>query len=273
MTNLPLKKIKIPKIKLRGSQEGTLEFQCLQDSIEDHGMRVPLEVRKVKRSYELVDGMQRYTAAKNLLMEEVPVIIVELEDSEVIFEQIRCNEHRIATRPSEIREALLHILRQDTGLTVPELAGKLNQPTLWLKNHMELTRITDPILIYKVDTGAIPLTAAFYIGKLPPGEQDHYASIAEAQPVSESVPIIRARVKELKESAQKCHEPVTEFKPLPIIKNRKQLISALDNPESIAIVIRSDDKSEIIKEVLQWVFNLDSEGVLEQRKKFEKLSK
>ena len=271
MKMISIKKIDLPVNSLRGPVTLDSEVQAFINSIGDHGMDMPITVRPKGDRYELLDGVQRHRAAITLGLKELPAIVRDIADEDVIFFQIRANEQRLSTKPSELRAALLHILKTAPDLSEPALAVRLNKSRPWVRTHLELTKIVDPLLIHKLDTGALPLTPAFYIGKLPESEHKHYATIAESEPVAVSVPIICARVKELKEQGIKEYVPEGPvFKPVPIIKNRKELMNALDKPESISIV--SKGKVDIVREVLEWMFNLDARGIEEQQRKFQKRS-
>lgn len=47
-------------------EEATAEFEKLKASIETNGLMGAIAVREVKGGYEIIDGQQRYTAAKQL---------------------------------------------------------------------------------------------------------------------------------------------------------------------------------------------------------------
>ena len=59
-----------PRIIFRGD-----ELQELADSIQDHGVQVPISVFKSRRGYTLIDGERRWRACQLINRDEMPAII------------------------------------------------------------------------------------------------------------------------------------------------------------------------------------------------------
>ena len=59
-------------------------LQALADSIKEKGVLQPLLVRKVGDKYELIAGERRWRASKQAGLTEVPVVIKDLSDKEVL---------------------------------------------------------------------------------------------------------------------------------------------------------------------------------------------
>lgn len=59
-----------PRIIFRG-----YELQELADSIQDHGVQVPISVFKSRRGYTLIDGERRWRACQLINRDEIPAII------------------------------------------------------------------------------------------------------------------------------------------------------------------------------------------------------
>ena len=75
----------------------------LADSIKTHGMIQPLVVRPYMGTYQIVAGERRWRAAREAAVEEVPVIIKDLTDSEAM--QIALVENLQRENLSAIEEA------------------------------------------------------------------------------------------------------------------------------------------------------------------------
>jgi len=56
----------------------------LANSIKEHGIIQPIVVRKENQFYVIIAGERRWRAAKLLNLKEVPIIIKELSDVEVV---------------------------------------------------------------------------------------------------------------------------------------------------------------------------------------------
>lgn len=70
-----LKKVPVEQIQANGwnpKDKDTKEYKQVVRSIQENGLRDPIIVREVgKDSYEVIDGEQRYTAAKELAYDEI----------------------------------------------------------------------------------------------------------------------------------------------------------------------------------------------------------
>ena len=56
----------------------------MSESIQEHGVLQPLLVRKHGNGYEIIAGERRYQASKLAGLEELPVIIKEVNDEEML---------------------------------------------------------------------------------------------------------------------------------------------------------------------------------------------
>jgi ParB family chromosome partitioning protein len=97
------------------------KLQELADSIKEKGILEPLIVRKAADGYELVVGERRWRAAQKAGLREVPVLVKELEDREVL----EALSHREFTeddlnplkkrRPSSVPVEEFEISQEDLG--------------------------------------------------------------------------------------------------------------------------------------------------------------
>ena len=83
MPDLELKRIQPNKLnpRLRFSKSG---LDDLAASIKQYGILEPIIVRPVNSHYEVVVGERRYRAAQQAGLDEVPVIVREYSDDEVM---------------------------------------------------------------------------------------------------------------------------------------------------------------------------------------------
>ena len=82
----------------RFSQQG---MQDLTDSVRKHGVLVPLLVRPINGHFEIIAGARRFRAAKAAELEELPVRVKEIGDSEALELQILENLQREDIHPLE----------------------------------------------------------------------------------------------------------------------------------------------------------------------------
>lgn len=114
-------------------------YNELKDSIAEHGILEPLVVRpKGEDKYELVAGERRFTAAKELKLEMVPVAIRDLDDATARMIMLLENLQREDLEPLEEAAALEEILK--TGLTQQELAKRVSKSQPWVANRTRLLK-------------------------------------------------------------------------------------------------------------------------------------
>ncbi|MFN3178789.1 MAG: ParB/RepB/Spo0J family partition protein, partial [Thermus sp.] len=76
--NLPLSQLRPRPQPRRRFERSSLE--ALAESVRVHGVLEPLLVRKVGEGYEIIAGERRYRAAEMAGLEEVPAIILEVDE-------------------------------------------------------------------------------------------------------------------------------------------------------------------------------------------------
>jgi ParB family transcriptional regulator, chromosome partitioning protein len=83
----------------------------LVESIKQHGILEPLLVRPLgTNSYELVAGERRYRAAKEIGLQEVPIVIREMSDTDAFQVALIENLQREDLNPVEETEGILQLL-------------------------------------------------------------------------------------------------------------------------------------------------------------------
>ena len=81
------------------------ELDALKTSIERDGFLQPLLARKEKKGYLLVAGERRLRAARELGVEEVPIMLSDVDDDKLLELALIENLHRDDLNPIELGEA------------------------------------------------------------------------------------------------------------------------------------------------------------------------
>ena len=124
---LPLSQIALPQQQPRRYFDPTA-MQELVESIRQHGILQPMLVRPLlDDKYELVAGERRYRAAVSAGLEEVPVVIRELKDSEALQLALLENLQREDLNPIEETEGILQLIVLKLNITYESAITLLNQ--------------------------------------------------------------------------------------------------------------------------------------------------
>ena len=117
----------------------------LAESIEQHGVLQPLVVRPLTNGgYQLVAGERRWRAARIAGLTEVPVVIKELTDEEVIEIAMIENLQREDLNPLE--EALgYRYMMDELNITQEQAAEKVGKSRPVVANAIRLLRLPDEV--------------------------------------------------------------------------------------------------------------------------------
>ena len=117
----------------------------LAESIEQHGVLQPLVVRPLTNGgYQLVAGERRWRAARIAGLTEVPVVIKELTDEEIIEIAMIENLQREDLNPLE--EALgYRYMMDELNITQEQAAEKVGKSRPAVANAIRLLRLPDEV--------------------------------------------------------------------------------------------------------------------------------
>ena len=116
----------------------------LAESIKNNGILQPLLVRKKGKTYEIVAGERRYQAAKIAGLEEVPVVIREISDQEVLQLALIENLQRSELTPIEEAQGYKQLIEQN-GLTQEQLGKVLSKSRSAITNTLRLLDLPNEV--------------------------------------------------------------------------------------------------------------------------------
>jgi ParB family chromosome partitioning protein len=124
----------------------------LAESIKTHGIIQPLILRKhLEDQYIIVAGERRWRAAKMAGLKEVPAIIMELSDRDILEISLIENIQRQDLNP--IEEALAYRkLLNDFNITQEELSKRIGKSRVAIANTMRLTNLDDRVQQYIIES-------------------------------------------------------------------------------------------------------------------------
>ena len=273
---IELAKIHPPKYLLRPVMKVTIGYQEMLDSIQTRGLLQPLLVRPLyNNDYELVDGNYRYNCCKQLKHKEVPCIIRDLTDDEVVVDQLVANGIRPETTPVEYAERLAFILKTTPGLTVPQLSRMINKGPNWIRKILRLTTCSREINQH-VQRGEIPVESACVLARLPNKLQPQYIEHARTLPVREFVKLARSELKRYREASRDGYidnHRVNQSRPVPYFRKFSDIRSEFKSPLAAGpILMAANAKTPMDgwRACLAWVIHMDPESLKMQERLFEK---
>ncbi len=119
-------------------------LQELSESIKEHGILQPVVVRKKGNNFELVVGERRFRAAKLAKVDQVPAIIKELNDQQMMELAILENLQREDLTPIEEAEAYQKLM-EALSLTQEQLAFRLGKSRPHIANHVRLLALPEKV--------------------------------------------------------------------------------------------------------------------------------
>ena len=122
----------------------------LADSIKQFGLIQPLVVQKRDGYYEIIAGERRWRAAKKAGLKEVPVIIRDYTDEEMMEIALNENLQREDLNPIEEAQAYKKLIN-DYKLKQDEIAEKVSKSRVAITNSMRLLKLSEKVQDMIVD--------------------------------------------------------------------------------------------------------------------------
>ena len=141
--NVPIHKI-IPNIYQPRIKFDDKSINELSKSIKEHGIIQPLILRKLGTSYEIIDGERRYKAAKKINLNNVPAIILDIDDKEAAELILTENMQKQLLTPIEEANAYQQIMLLNK-FSIEELSQKLGKEQKNIENKLKLLTLAPTI--------------------------------------------------------------------------------------------------------------------------------
>jgi ParB family chromosome partitioning protein len=120
------------------------ELEDMARSIRQQGIIQPLLVRKDDIGYELITGERRLRAAKKAGLEQVPVLVKTITDTDMLEMSIVENVQRADLNPVEEAEAYYRLITE-FGLTQDQAADRVGKSRPAVANFLRLRQLPDQI--------------------------------------------------------------------------------------------------------------------------------
>ena len=146
------------------------KIQELAQSIKENGLIQPIIVRKSPvLGYEILAGERRYRASIAAGLSEVPVIVKQLSDQDMMLHSIIENLQRENLNPIEEAKAYQSLINK--GFTHTEIAEKMGKSRPYITNLVRLLGLPKHILT-EVESGRLSQAHARLLIQLSSDKQD-----------------------------------------------------------------------------------------------------
>ncbi|MFF2754493.1 ParB/RepB/Spo0J family partition protein [Psychrobacillus sp. NPDC058041] len=116
----------------------------LCESIKEHGILQPIIVRKKGSKYEIVVGERRFRASELAGLDEIPAVVRELNDQQMMEIAILENLQREDLTAIEEAEAYQNLM-ENLSLTQEQLAFRLGKSRPHIANHIRLLSLPQEV--------------------------------------------------------------------------------------------------------------------------------
>lgn len=119
-------------------------------SIQQHGIFTPLILKASVKGYDIVAGERRYRAAKLASLNEVPAIIVDFNDNQMM--EIALLENIQRENLNAIEEAQAYRTMMDKlEITQEQLATRVGKSRTHITNTLRLLQLSEPLQNYVLE--------------------------------------------------------------------------------------------------------------------------
>lgn len=241
-------------------------LQELADSIKQFGLLQPILVQDRKDYYEIIAGERRWRAAKVAGLKEIPVIIRNYTDQEIVEISLIENIQREDLNP--IEEALAYKrLLDEFKLKQDEVAERVSKSRTAVTNSMRLLKLCDGVQQMIIDD---MLSTGHARALIPIEDQEMQLQLAqrifdEKLSVREVEKLVKGILKPDKETSKK------EEKPQTIQYIYQDLENKLKEKFSRKVEIISKGKSGSGKIEIEFYSNDDLDQLIESLSKIERV--
>ena len=175
------------------------KIQELSQSIKENGLIQPIIVRKSPvLGYEILAGERRYRASIAAGLSEVPVIVKQLSDQDMMLHSIIENLQRENLNPIEEAKAYQSLI--DKGFTHTEIAEKMGKSRPYITNLVRLLGLPKHILT-EVESGRLSQAHARLLIQLSSDKQDKLLNRIQTENLS--VRQVEQILQKMKKSSKK----------------------------------------------------------------------
>lgn len=269
---ISISEIRENPVALRAVNRNHEDYLGLVDSMKQKGFFGAITGRSKTDEegdyYEVLDGLHRFSAAKDAGLTEINMDVLSMSDAEALELQIMANTHKVETRPVEYSGQLRRLLTANPLMTEAELAERLGKSPQWIAGRLGLNKLTGTAAEL-VNEGKIKLANAYALAKLPEDEVADFIDRAMTDSPDVFVPACNARVKEIREAKRRGQDAAPrEFQPVEFMQKMIDVKGENETGTIGATLIASEGVTSPIeawKLAVKWFLHVDPQSVEVQK--------
>lgn len=231
----------------------------LSESIKQYGLLQPILVQDRKDYYEIIAGERRWRAAKLAGLKQVPVIIKNLTDQEIVEISLIENIQRENLNPIEEAQAYKRLLNE-FHLKQDEVAERVSKSRTAVTNSMRLLKLSDDVQRMVIDEMITTGHARALLGVEDPAEQynlaqrifDEKMSVREVEKIVKNMgkPVKPKKEKVVDKSMQVIYDDISE-KLKTQLGTKVNIVPKEDGSGKIEIEFYSHDELDRILDLMK----------------------
>ena len=231
----------------------------LSESIKQYGLLQPILVQDRKDYYEIIAGERRWRAAKLAGLKQVPVIIKNLTDQEIVEISLIENIQRENLSPIEEAKAYKTLLNE-FHLKQDEVAERVSKSRTAVTNSMRLLKLSDDVQRMVIDEMITTGHARALLGVEDPAEQynlaqrifDEKLSVREVEKIVKNMgkPVKPKKEKVVDKSMQVIYDDISE-KLKTQLGTKVNIVPKEDGSGKIEIEFYSHDELDRILDLMK----------------------
>ncbi|MGB6301971.1 MAG: ParB/RepB/Spo0J family partition protein [Rivularia sp. (in: cyanobacteria)] len=252
---IPISEIQLPDSQPRRYFDEE-KLESLAKSIKEHGILEPLLVRPKDGKYELIAGERRLRASKQAELSEVPVVILDLDDTQTSQIRLIENLQREDLNPLDETEGILQLLSIELKQEVSEVIsflhrmqneakGKLTQNVLGKEEKQPVEEVFNSL-------GTIGwqsfVTSRLPLLKLP----DDVLKVLREGGLEYTKAMVIAKVKDKEQREKLLAEVKKQNLSLKEIKERIEALKPTKTPKEVPLKQRVEDTFRQLKKSKVW---------------------
>lgn len=231
----------------------------LSESIKQYGLLQPILVQDRKDYYEIIAGERRWRAAKLAGLKQVPVIIKNLTDQEIVEISLIENIQRENLNPIEEAQAYKRLLNE-FHLKQDEVAERVSKSRTAVTNSMRLLKLSNDVQRMVIDEMITTGHARALLGVEDPAEQynlaqrifDEKLSVREVEKIVKNMgkPVKPKKEKVVDKSMQVIYDDISE-KLKTQLGTKVNIVPKEDGSGKIEIEFYSHDELDRILDLMK----------------------